>query len=45
MIDPSRAFECLHYGLLLKKLDAYGLDDIKSVKLIQQYLSNRKRLK
>ena len=43
MIDPSKAFDCLQYGLLLKKLDAYGLDDIKSVKLIQQYLSNRKQ--
>ena len=43
MIDPSKAFDCLQYGLLLKKLDAYGLDDIKSVKLIQQYFSNRKQ--
>ena len=42
MTDLSEAFDCLHYGLLMAKLDAYGFD-IKSVKLIQQYLSNRKQ--
>ena len=39
MTDPSKAFYCLHHELLIAKLDAYGFD-IKSVKLIQQYLSN-----
>ena len=38
----SKAFDCLHHELLIAKLDAYGFD-IKSVKLIQQYLSNRKQ--
>ena len=42
MTDLSKAFGCLHYGLLIAKLDAYGFD-IKSVKLIQQYLSNKKQ--
>ena len=42
MTDFSKAFDCLHHELLIAKLDAYGFD-IKSVKLIQQYLSNRKQ--
>ena len=42
MTDLSKAFDCLHHGLLIAKLDAYGFD-VKSVKLIQQYLSNRKQ--
>ena len=42
MTDLSKAFNCLHQELLIAKLDAYGFDK-KSVKLIQQYLSNRKQ--
>ena len=42
MTDLSKTFDCLHHELLIAKLDAYGFD-IKSVKLIQQYLSNRKQ--
>ena len=42
MTDLSKAFDCLHHELLTAKLEAYGFD-IKSVKLIQQYLSNRKQ--
>ena len=42
MTDLSKAFDCLHHGLLMAKLDAYGLD-MKSVKLNQQYLTNRKQ--
>ena len=42
MTDLSKAFDCLHHELLIAKLDAYGFD-IKSVKLIQQHLSNRKQ--
>ena len=42
MTDLSKAFDCLRHELLIAKLDAYGFD-IKSVKLIQQYLSNRKQ--
>ena len=42
MASLSEAFDCLHHGLLIAKLDAYGFD-IKSVKLIQQYFSNRKQ--
>ena len=41
MTDLSKAYDCLHHGLLITKLDAYSFD-IKSVKLIQQYLSNKK---
>ena len=43
MTDLSKAFECLHHELLIAKLDAYGFD-ITSVKLIQQWLSNRKQM-
>ena len=39
---PLKAFDCLHHELLIAKLDAYSFD-IKSVKLIQQYFSNRKQ--
>ena len=42
MTDLSKAFDCLHHELLIAKLDAYGFD-IKSMELIQQYLSNRKQ--
>ena len=35
-----KAFDCLHHELLIAKLNACGFD-IKSVKLIQQYLSNK----
>ena len=42
MTDLSKAFDCLHHELLIAKLEAYGFD-IKSVKLIQQYLLNRKQ--
>ena len=42
MTDLSKAFDCLHHELLIAKLNAYGFD-IKSMKLIQQYLSNRKQ--
>ena len=42
MTDLSKASDCLHYELLIAKLDAYGFD-IKLVKLIQQCLSNRKQ--
>ena len=40
--DFSKAFDCLHHGLLIAKLDTNGFD-VKSVKLIQHYLSNRKQ--
>ena len=42
MTDHSKAFDCLHHGLLIAKLDANGFD-IKLVKLIEQYLSNIKQ--
>ena len=35
-------YEFLHYGLFIAKLDTYDFD-IKSVKLVQQYLPNRKQ--
>ena len=42
MADLSKAFDCLYHGLLIAKLVAYGFD-IKSIKLIQQYLPNGKQ--
>ena len=42
LIDLFNAFDCLHHGLLIAKLDAYDFD-IKSVKLIQQDISYRKQ--
>ena len=42
MRNLSKAFDCLHHGLLITKLDARDFD-IKSVKLIQQYFSIRKQ--
>ena len=42
MTDLSKAFDCLHHELLVAKLDVYGFD-IKSVKLIQKYLSNKNK--
>ena len=43
MTGLSKAFDCLYHELLIAKLDAYGFI-IKSVKLIQIYLSNRKQM-
>ena len=40
--DVCKAFDRLHHELLIAELDAYDFD-IKSVELIQQYLSNRKQ--
>ena len=40
MIDLCKAFDCLHHGLLIAKLDAYDFD-IELVKLIQKYLTNK----
>ena len=41
MTNLSKAFDCLLHELLIAKLGTYGFE-IKSVKLIQKYLSNRK---
>ena len=40
LMDLSKAFDCLPHELFLAKLHAYGVD-IKSLKLLQDYLSNR----
>ena len=40
LTDLSKAFDCLDHDLLIAKLHAYGFD-IKAVKLIQSYLTNR----
>ena len=42
MTDVSKAFDCLYCEVLLAKLVAYGFD-LKSIRLIKQYLSNRKQ--
>ena len=40
MTDLSKAFHCLSHDLLIAKLHVYGTD-LSSVKLLQDYLSNR----
>ena len=42
MTDLTKAFDCLYHELLIEKLDAYGFD-VKPMKLILYYLSNRKQ--
>ena len=40
MMDLSKAFDCLSHDLLIAKLHAYE-NDLSSLKLLQDYLSNR----
>ena len=40
LMDQSKRFDCQSHELILAKLHAYGVD-IKSLKLLQEYLSNR----
>ena len=42
MTDSSKAFYCLSHELLIAKLDAFDFDK-KSLKLVHNYLSNRKQ--
>ena len=42
LTDLSKAFDCLSHDLLIAKLLAYCLD-IDSLKILQDYLSNRKQ--
>ena len=41
MLHIAKAFDCSHNELVIAMLDAYGFD-LKSIRLIQQYLSNGK---
>ena len=40
LTDLSKAFDCLNHGLLIAKLDAFGLD-YSSLNMINSYLTNR----
>ena len=42
LIDLSKAFDCMHHGLLIAKIKAYGVSS-NSTKLIADYLTNRKQ--
>ena len=42
MTSLSKAFDCLPQKLSISKLDAFGFDK-KSLKLVHNYLSNRKQ--
>ena len=42
LTDLSKTFNCLSYGLLIAKLNAYGFS-IAALRLVQNYLSNRKQ--
>ena len=42
LMDLSKAFDCLSHDLLIAKLHAYGLD-LASLKILQDYLTNRKQ--
>ena len=39
LMDLSKAFHCISYGLIIDKLAAYGLDDA-ALKLIFYYIKN-----
>ena len=41
-MDLSKAFDCMPHGLLLAKLEAYGLSE-NSIKIMRSYLSGRKQ--
>lgn len=41
LMDLSKAFDCLPFGLLIAKLEAYGVG-YNTLKLVLSYLSNRK---
>ena len=42
MTDLSKGLDCLHHDQLIAKFDAYGFD-LKSLRLVQQYLANRRQ--
>ena len=42
LMDLTKAFACLSHDLLIAKLHAYGLD-LASLKVLQDYLTNRKQ--
>ena len=44
LTDLSKDFDCLPHELLIAKLDAYGFNK-SALKLIHNYLSNRKKVK
>ena len=42
LTDLSKAIDCLSHDLLIAKLHSYGLD-LASLKVLQDYLTNRKQ--
>ena len=43
LTDLSKAFDCIPHNLIIAKLAAYSFDDTNALKLIHNYLSNRKQ--
>ena len=42
LMDLSKAFDCMPHGLLIAKLEAYGLSG-NSIKIMRSYLTGRKQ--
>ena len=44
LIDLSKAYDCVNHGLIIAKLEVYGVGE-NSLRLVQNYFSQRRRVK